>query len=61
MALVSIKWRHLELLSGGNEDYLQCGLQDFLETFASVAMHVAPHDPHELFPFSKCSTLLGQN
>lgn len=53
MALVSIKWCHLERLSGDDEDHLQCGLQDFWETFASVAMPAVLHDPHELFPFSK--------
>lgn len=60
-ALVTVKLCHLELLPGNTEDRPQCGLQAVLETFASVAMHVALYDLHELFPFSKYSTLLGQN
>lgn len=50
MALVTVKVGQLELLSGGNND-LQHGLQDFLESFASVAMHAALDNPHELFLF----------
>lgn len=61
MSLATVKLCHLELLPGDNEDHLQYGLQDILETFASAAMHAALYDPHELFPFSKRSTLLGQN
>lgn len=61
MALATVKLYHSERLPGGEEDHLQCGLQDFSETCASVAMHAALYDPHELFSFSKCRALLGRN
>lgn len=50
MALVTVNVHHLELLPGDNND-LQGGLQEFLESFASVAMHAALDNPHELFLF----------
>lgn len=62
MALVTVKFCHLQLLPGDNDqDLPQCGLQECLEIFASVAIDAALYEPHELFSFSKCNTLLGQN
>lgn len=50
MALVTVNVHHLELLPGDNNN-LQGGLQEFLESLASVAMHAALDNPHELFLF----------